>query len=105
MGQQVREQVATGCGVAATGVPLMPVSHEGRRFTPPAVPRFVGAGVPTAVVSAVLLERACRIQLLAMATGRDVRASDDAEALAKREHIYGDAPPRRAFDHLVRRLP
>lgn len=126
--------------LAATGAPLMPVSHEGTLFTPPAMPRFeltgdliltpelgrevaatlgdhravflvnhgivvAGADVPTAVVSAVLLERACRTQLLAMATGRDVRASDDAEALAKREHIYGDAALRQAWDHLVRCLP
>jgi ribulose-5-phosphate 4-epimerase/fuculose-1-phosphate aldolase len=64
----------------------------------------VGPDVPAAVVSAVLLDRACRTQLLTMAGGRAATWSDDDEALAKREHCYSDDLLRQAWDHLVRRL-
>lgn len=61
--------------------------------------------VPTAVVTTVLLDRACRIMLDVLAAGEPVHWSNDAEAFAKREHCY---PPRllqQAWDYLVRRLP
>ncbi len=65
----------------------------------------VGPDVPSAVLGAILLERACRVQLLAMSTGRAYSWSDDEEALAKRDHCYSPALLQGAWDHLVRVLP
>jgi L-fuculose-phosphate aldolase len=64
----------------------------------------VGADVPTAVMTAILLERACQTQLLAMSAGELRRWSDDDEARAKREHCYPPQLIRQAWDYLVRRL-
>jgi L-ribulose-5-phosphate 4-epimerase len=64
----------------------------------------VGPDVPTAVVTAVLLDRACRIQLTAMSAGGWATWSDDTEALAKREHCYPPELLRQAWDYLVRRV-
>jgi L-fuculose-phosphate aldolase len=64
----------------------------------------VGPDVPTAVVTAVLLDRACRIQLTAMSAGGWATWSDDAEALSKRGHCYPPQLLRQAWDYLVRRL-
>jgi L-fuculose-phosphate aldolase len=64
----------------------------------------VGPDVPTAVLTAILLDRACRLQLLAMAAGELQCWSDDEEALAKREHCYPPPLLRQAWDYLARRL-
>jgi L-fuculose-phosphate aldolase len=64
----------------------------------------VGPDVPTAVVTAVLLERACRMQLAAMAGGEIRRWSSDEEALQKREHCYSPELLAQAWGYLVRRL-
>jgi L-ribulose-5-phosphate 4-epimerase len=64
----------------------------------------VGTDVPSAVLHAVLLERACRMQLLATGGGHIIRWSDDVEALAKREHCYNDVLLQQAWAYLVRRL-
>jgi L-fuculose-phosphate aldolase len=64
----------------------------------------VGPDVATAVVTAVLLERACRTQLLAMSAGGWATWSDDSEALAKRDHCYPPELLHQAWDYLVRRL-
>lgn len=61
--------------------------------------------VPTAVVTAILLERACEMQLAAMAAGELAHWSDDEEARAKREHCYPAPLLGQAWDYLVRRLP
>lgn len=125
--------------LAATGLPIRPVSHEGTLFTPPPVPRFeltgdliltaelgsavartlgthralflvnhgivtVGVDVPTAVITAVLLERACQIQLLALSAGTTCTWSDDEEALAKRDHCYNNRLLHQAWAYLVRQL-
>ena len=63
------------------------------------------ADVPTAVMTAVLMDRACRAQLTAMAAGPIRSWSSDEEALAKREHCYPPELLRQAWDYLVRRLP
>src|SRR5205809_185809 len=63
-----------------------------------------GPDVVTAVMSAVLLERACRTQIRALAAGGPKTWSSDDEALAKREHCYPPALLRQAWDYLVRRL-
>lgn len=62
------------------------------------------ADVPTAVVTAVLLDAACRMQLQVLAAGGARHWSDDAEALAKREHCYPAALISQAWEFLVRRL-
>lgn len=125
--------------LAASGQPLLPVSHEACFFVPPAVPRFtrtadlivtpelgsalaaelgdstamflvnhgivcVGPDVPSAVVAAILLDRACSQQLLTLRAGPPERWSDDAEALAKRSNVYGGAAIVQVWDYLVRRL-
>jgi ribulose-5-phosphate 4-epimerase/fuculose-1-phosphate aldolase len=64
----------------------------------------VGSDVASAVMAAVLLERACRTQLAAMAAGTITRWSDDEEALAKREHCYNPEQLEMAWTYLVRAL-
>ncbi len=64
----------------------------------------VGPDVPTAVVGAILLERACRKQLAAMAAGPLATWSSDEEALRKRQHCYPPELVRQAWDYLVRRV-
>jgi ribulose-5-phosphate 4-epimerase/fuculose-1-phosphate aldolase len=59
--------------------------------------------VPQAVVTAILLDRACRNHLLAESSGGIGRYSDDAEALSKREHCYSPELLRQAWDYLARR--
>jgi L-fuculose-phosphate aldolase len=125
--------------LAAAGDTLLPVSHGGTLFVPPAVPCFtltadlivtrelgralaatlgdhdavflvnhgivaVGADLPTAVVRAIVLERACHQQLLTRSFGLGLRHSDDAEALAKRASIWHERAIRSVWDHLVRLL-
>lgn len=63
-----------------------------------------GPDVQTAVVTAILLERACWKQLLAMAAGPLRTWSDDGEALAKRARCYGPELVRQAWAYLVRRV-
>lgn len=125
--------------LAATGQPLLPVSHGATMFTPPDVPRFtdtadlilteelgkrvaadlgarnalflvnhgivtVGPDLPTAVVTAVILERACAQQILTRSAGGWPSWSPPGEALAKREHIYSPTAIVAVWDHLVRAL-
>ncbi len=63
----------------------------------------VGEDVATAVVGAILLERACWKQLVAMAAGTLASWSSDDEALSKRQHCYSPELVRQAWDYLVRR--
>jgi L-ribulose-5-phosphate 4-epimerase len=62
----------------------------------------VGAGVVEATVRAVVLARACAIQLRVLASGRPYTWTDDGEALQKREHIYSPDGLASAFDYLAR---
>lgn len=62
------------------------------------------ADVPTAVVTTILLDRACRMQLSTQAAGGEQHWSDDDEARAKREHCYPDPLIQQAWDYLVRGL-
>lgn len=64
----------------------------------------VGADVQTAVISAYLLEAACRTQLLAMSAGPLARWSPPEESAAKREHCYSKPLIQGAWDYLVRAL-
>jgi ribulose-5-phosphate 4-epimerase/fuculose-1-phosphate aldolase len=63
-----------------------------------------GPDVPTAVLTAVLLERACRMQLVASSAGELVSWSSDDEALSKRDHCYSPELLAQAWAYLVRRL-
>jgi L-fuculose-phosphate aldolase len=60
-----------------------------------------GSDVPSAVMTAVFLERACRMQIRAIAGGGPATWSSDEEARAKREHVYD---LQQAFAYLARRL-
>lgn len=62
------------------------------------------ADVPTATVTAYLLDRACRMQLTVMSVGGLATWSSPEESLAKREHCYPDPLLEGAWDYLVRRL-
>jgi L-fuculose-phosphate aldolase len=64
-----------------------------------------GPDVATATVATVLLDRACRIQLTAMAAGGWASWSSPQESAAKREHCYPPALVEGAWDYLVRALP
>jgi L-fuculose-phosphate aldolase len=59
-----------------------------------------GENVETAVVAAILLERACHKQLLAMAAGELQSWSSDEEALTKRRRVYS---PEQVWAYLVRK--
>ncbi len=63
-----------------------------------------GPDVVTAVITAVLLERACRTNIRAVAGGGPKTWSSDEEALAKREHCYPPALLRQAWGYLARRV-
>ncbi|MDX6484977.1 MAG: hypothetical protein QOF43_130 [Gaiellaceae bacterium] len=63
-----------------------------------------GPDVVTAVMCAVLLERACRTNIRAIAGGGPKTWSSDAEALSKRDHCYPPALLQQAWDYLARRL-
>jgi L-ribulose-5-phosphate 4-epimerase len=63
-----------------------------------------GPDVVTAVMCAVLLERACRTNIRAIAGGGPKTWSSDEEALSKRENCYAPALLRQAWDYLARRL-
>ena len=64
----------------------------------------VGPDVATAVLTAVILERACRSQLAAAAAGADLSWSSDDEALAKRDRVYGPNQIGSAWAYFRRRF-
>jgi L-fuculose-phosphate aldolase len=63
-----------------------------------------GTDAVTGVMSAVLLERACRHNMRALAAGGPKTWSSDEEALEKRELCWPPALLRQAWDYLARRL-
>ncbi|MFB7949847.1 class II aldolase/adducin family protein [Kitasatospora phosalacinea] len=62
----------------------------------------VGKSLKHAVVLAHLLERACRLQLMAEAVPGGYHASSATDVEAKREFIYGDLAVRSYWEHSVR---
>ncbi len=63
-----------------------------------------GPDVVTAVMTAVLLERACRSNIRAIAGGGLKTWSSDEEALSKRGHCYPPQLLRQAWEYLARRV-
>jgi L-ribulose-5-phosphate 4-epimerase len=63
----------------------------------------VGRSIEEAVMTAVLLEKACKVQLLAEQAGGAKAATSPEEARTKRARIYGPASLQAAFDYCVRR--
>ena len=62
-----------------------------------------GPDVATAVMHAVLLERACRTQLLALSAGQPRTWSDPAEAALKREQVWNPGQVHAGYRYLVRK--
>lgn len=62
----------------------------------------VGTGVAEAVMRAVLLERACHVQLLALAAGGARTWSDQQEVRRKRDEVWTSAQIDAGFDYLSR---
>lgn len=63
----------------------------------------VGASLAAAVMHAALLDRACRVQLDAMAAGGPRQWSDDAEVAEKRAGLWSERQLRAGYKYLVRR--
>ncbi|GAB3888159.1 hypothetical protein GCM10029964_055360 [Kibdelosporangium lantanae] len=64
----------------------------------------VGKSVRHAVIFALMLERACQLQLTALATGRPVTTSSEVDVVAKREFVFADLSIRAYWDHARRRV-
>jgi L-ribulose-5-phosphate 4-epimerase len=62
----------------------------------------VGDSLPVAVMRAALLDRACRVQLQALAAGGPRRWSSDDEVAAKQAGLWTDAQLHAGYDYLVR---
>ncbi|NEW35465.1 class II aldolase/adducin family protein [Nocardia cyriacigeorgica] len=65
---------------------------------------IVGRSVRHAVVFALMLERACRLQLDALASGRSFSVSTPIDVDAKREYIFSDLSVRSYWEHTRRRV-
>jgi L-ribulose-5-phosphate 4-epimerase len=61
-----------------------------------------GPDAATAVMHAVLLERACRTQLMAMAAGDPKVWSDPAEAALKRDQVWNPGQVQAGWQYLLR---
>ncbi len=62
----------------------------------------VGKDVPAAVMTAVLLDRACRTQLTAMAAGPVTRWGSETDTVAKRSVVWSDTQLTVGWEYLVR---
>jgi L-fuculose-phosphate aldolase len=62
-----------------------------------------GRTIEEAVMTAVLLEKACRVQLMAEHAGGAQATTSQEEAMIKRERIYGPQSLQKAFEYCVRR--
>ena len=63
----------------------------------------VGPDAPAAVMTAVLLDRACRTQLTAMAAGPLRRWGDEEDTVAKRVDVWSSRQLRAGWEYLLRR--
>ncbi|MEU8899877.1 class II aldolase/adducin family protein [Nocardia sp. NPDC048505] len=65
---------------------------------------IAGRSVRHAVVFALMLERACRLQLDALAAGRPYAVSSALDVAAKRDYIFADLSVRSYWEHTRRRV-
>jgi ribulose-5-phosphate 4-epimerase/fuculose-1-phosphate aldolase len=65
----------------------------------------VGPDTPTAIMTAVLLDRACRTQLAAMSAGPLLRWGGEADTIAKRADVWSDRQIWAGWEYLIRRVP
>jgi ribulose-5-phosphate 4-epimerase/fuculose-1-phosphate aldolase len=63
-----------------------------------------GSTIDKAVVSAINLERASQVQLLAAAFGHSFRWTNDEEIAGKREKIFGEGMVRNVWNYYCRRI-
>ena len=63
----------------------------------------VGHDAPTAVMTAVLLDRACRTQLTAMAAGPLRRWGGEQDTVAKRADVWSERQLQAGWEYLLRR--
>jgi L-fuculose-phosphate aldolase len=63
----------------------------------------VGVDVPTAVMTAVLLDKACKVQLAAMAAGEVVRYGSEEDTVAKRADVWSEMQINAGWEYLVRK--
>ncbi|HEX5496635.1 MAG TPA: class II aldolase/adducin family protein [Mycobacteriales bacterium] len=64
----------------------------------------VGPDVATAVMYAVLLERACRLHLMAASAGGPIHFSDPEEVALKREEVWSPVQLAGGYQYLLRQL-
>jgi L-fuculose-phosphate aldolase len=62
----------------------------------------VGKDVPTAVMTAILLDKACRTQLAAMSAGQVIRWGSNEDTVAKRADVWSDDQLTAGWNYLVR---
>jgi L-ribulose-5-phosphate 4-epimerase len=62
----------------------------------------VGADTPTAVMTAILLDRACQTQLAAMAAGPLRRWGPEEDTVAKRQDVWSDRQIHAGWEYLLR---
>lgn len=62
----------------------------------------VGPDMPAAIMTAVLLDKACRTQLTAMAAGPLQRWGDEEDTVAKRADVWSDKQLRAGWEYLLR---
>ena len=65
----------------------------------------VGPDIPAAIMTAVLLDRACRTQLTAMAAGPLRIWGDEADTVAKRADVWSQKQLQAGYDYLLRQSP
>jgi L-fuculose-phosphate aldolase len=90
--------IATGIEIASclgSGLAVLLVNHGSV---------VVGRSPRHAVIFALMLERACRLQLTAMATGRKFATSSADDIAAKRDFIFADLSIRAYWEHTRRRV-
>lgn len=62
----------------------------------------VGQHLPAAIMAAVLLDRACRTQLMAMAAGKLRPWGDEADTVAKRADVWAFRQFQAGYEYLLR---
>jgi ribulose-5-phosphate 4-epimerase/fuculose-1-phosphate aldolase len=65
----------------------------------------VGPDLPAAVMAAVLLDRACRTQLAALAAGPLRVWGDEQDTVAKRADVWAPRQLRAGYEYLLRQAP